>query len=482
MKIYEMTAAQVAAQLHSGKLTVREVLLALAARIEEADAELNCITHMDLQAALAEAERVQAQLDSGVIASPLAGVPVAVKDNICEKGKPATCASKMLQGFVPPYDATVIARVKDAGMIPFCRLNMDEFAMGSTTETSVYGAVKNPHNHARVAGGSSGGAAAAVAAGECLLAIATDTGGSIRQPASFCGVTGLKPTYGAVSRYGLIAFASSLDTVGVIAKDTRDAALLYDIIKGKDPRDATSAASPDLVAEEIYQLRTKGLRIGIMNELITDEVAPAVLAELCNATEIFESCGADVRCFEFPMAQYAVPAYYILSAAEASSNLARYDGIRYGFRYADAATPEELYRRSRTEGFGSEVKKRIMLGNFVLSAGYFDNYYKKALQVKEKICNAFDTVFERFDLILAPVAPETAYPVGADKVKLYQNDKYTALANLAGLPALALPCGKDSDGMPVGLQLIGKPFAEQTLLQAGFAFEKMYGAMKGGAV
>ena len=425
---------------------------------------------------MALAQQVERRIKSGDALSPLAGVPVAVKDNICTKGIRTTAGSDMLKNFVPPYDATVVTRLKAAGMIPLGKTNMDEFAMGATTETSAFGTVKNPHNADCVAGGSSGGAAAAIAANSAVIALGSDTGGSIRQPCSFCGVTGLKPTYGAVSRYGLIAFASSLDVIGTIGKNASDVAAAYNVIRGRDGKDMTTCETADVdISSDL-----KGKKVGIPAEFLEGEISIEVRDCILRAADELRNLGAEVEAFSLPIIKYTVPAYYIIACAEASSNLARYDGVKYGYRTDNAATLDEMYVNSRSEAFGAEVKKRIMLGNFVLSAGYFDDYYKKALQTKQLICNAFDEAFRRYDFLLAPVAPDTAYKIGegADNpLKMYTGDVYTAVANLAGLPALALPCGYSKTNMPIGMQFIGRAFDEQTILSAGIAYQT-----KGGAV
>lgn len=411
--------------------------------------------------ALSEAEGIQKKIDGGELASPLAGVPIAVKDNICTDGIKTTCASKMLSDFVPPYDATVIKKLKNAGLLILGKTNMDEFAMGSTGETSYYGAALNPLDIKRAAGGSSSGSAAAVAGSLAPLALGSDTGGSVRMPASYCGVTGLKPTYGAVSRYGLIAYASSFDTIGTICKNAADTAALYNTISGRDIKDSTSIECKKLM---LNSGRThKGIKIGVM-ENVSDE-----------AVKRFENLGAKVERFSFKLLEYAVPAYYIIACAQASSNLARYDGVRYGYRSEASATIGGLFKNSRTEGFGSEVKKRIMLGNFVLSAGYYDEYYVKALKVKNMINKEFVKLFEKYDYILAPVTDSAAPRLGEslDKpLKMYSSDVYNVLANLTGLPAVTVSAGNDKNGMPVGAQLIGKALSENGLLDIINAIER----------
>lgn len=459
--ITTLTALQLAQKLHSGQIKISEALDAYYAAIEAS--ELNCYTTLCKEHAYARAAEIQARLDAGEVRSPLAGVPFAVKDLISTKGLETTCASKMLQGYVPPYDATVIEKINAADMIVMGKANMDEFAMGSTTETSFYGPTKNPRNPAHVPGGSSGGSAAAVAAGEAPIALGSDTGGSIRQPAAYCGVTGLKPTYGAVSRYGLIAYASSLDQIGPVGRDAADCAALFDIIKGEDPKDSTSCAEARLLRGD-----GKQLRIGLPKEFFGEGVSPEVAQAVLAAKDQLVAQGAVAGECSLPMAEYAVPTYYIIACAEACSNLSRYDGIKYGHSSAEAHNLRDTYILSRSEGFGMEVKKRIMLGNFVLSSGYFDAYYKKALQAKWLIQQSFFKAFEEFDVILGPVAPATAPKLGeslTDPLRMYLSDIYTVMVNLAGLPAISVPCGADSAGLPIGLQLIGRPFDEAALLE-----------------
>ena len=462
MSITELTALELAQKLRGGELKITQILDAYYDRIQRSD--LNCYTSLCREHAYARAAEVQARLDAGGVRSALAGVPIAVKDLICTKGLETTCASKMLRGFVPPYDATVIEMINAADMIILGKTNMDEFAMGSTTETSAYGPTKNPRDPSRVPGGSSGGSAAAVAAGEAPIALGSDTGGSIRQPAAYCGVTGLKPTYGAVSRYGLIAYASSLDQIGPIARDAADCAALFDIIKGRDKKDSTSMELPDKPAKPL-----RGLKIGVPKEFFGEGLSPEVAAAVLTAKDKLVDMGATAGECSLPMAEYAIPTYYIIACAEACSNLSRYDGIKYGHSSEKARNLLETYILSRSEGFGMEVKRRIMLGNFVLSSGYFDAYYKKALQAKRLIQQSFTSAFERYDIILGPVAPTTAPKLGeslSDPLKMYLSDIYTVMVNIAGLPAVSAPCGADGNGLPIGLQLIGRPFEEGTLLGA----------------
>ena len=425
---------------------------------------------------MAEAKAVQARLDRGECTSPLAGVPVSVKDNICTKGMKTTCASRMLADFIPPYHAGAVEKLIDRDMIVSGKLNMDEFAMGSTNETSYFGAVANPWDLSRVPGGSSGGAAAAVAAGSAVCALGSDTGGSIRQPASHCGVTGFKPTYGTVSRYGLIAYASSLEQIGPIARDVADCAALMDIIRGHDGRDSTSVSSSNVPYLNTLDRDVRGLRIGISEECLMGDVSPDVVAHVLEMAKQFDKMGAVVEKCNFPLMKHAVATYYIIATAEAASNLARYDGVKYGYRAEGEMPLSELYTKSRSEGFGSEVKRRILLGNFVLSAGYYDAYYRRALDAKATITAHLQALWRRYDLLLLPTAPTTAPNLGVslgDALGMYSSDRYTVLANLAGLPALTLPCGFGTDGMPIGAQLIGAAHTDARVLSAGYAYQQM---------
>ncbi len=477
MEIYEMTALEVAEKIKNREISCEDAVNSVADSIDKKDATFKCYTHFDRELALENAKNAQKMIDEGEADSCLAGVPVAVKDNICTKGEITSCASKILYNFKPPYDATVVKKLTRAGMIPCGKVNMDEFAMGSTTETSYYGATKNPWNTDRVPGGSSGGAAAAVAADESVIALGSDTGGSIRQPCSFCGVTGLKPTYGAVSRYGLIAYASSLDQIGPIAKNALDTAALFSVICGKDEKDGTSVDPKPFTLDEIKNAADlKGKKVGIPSDYFGEGINEEVAKRVMQAAEVLKSLGAEVEEFSMPIVKYAIPTYYIIACAEACSNLSRFDGIKYGYKSPDAHNLREVYFKSRSEGFGMEVKKRIMLGNFVLSSGYFDAYYNKALKAKGLIVKAFNEAFEKYDFLLGPVAPTTALKIGeglSDPLAMYLGDIYTVMINIAGLPSLALPCGFDSNSMPVGMQLIGRPFEEKTILSAGVAYQKV---------
>lgn len=475
MNIVEMTAVQLSAAIRAGETTAVEAAEAVLAQIEKEDKNYNCYVTVDAEGALVQARTVQEKIESGELTGPLAGVPVAVKDNICTEGLLTTCSSKILHNFVPTYTAEAVKNLQKAGAVILGKTNMDEFAMGSTTETSAYGPTKNPRNTAHVPGGSSGGSAAAVAAGECIYAIGSDTGGSIRQPASYCGVVGMKPTYGTVSRYGLIAYGSSLDQIGPLTKDVTDCAAALTALASHDTKDSTSVSRGDTDFMAALKEDVKGMRIGIpddyLGEGLDDEVRTAVL----QAAEVLESKGAVVERFDLSLVEYAIPAYYTIAAAEASSNLERFDGIKYGYRTGEYAGLHNMYKKSRSEGFGEEVKRRIMLGSFVLSSGYYDAYYLKALKVKALIKRAFDEAFAKYDLILGPVAPTTAPRLGeslADPIQMYLGDIYTIAVNLAGLPGISVPCGQDGKGLPIGLQLIGDCFQEKKLLQAAYTYEQ----------
>lgn len=475
MEIYDMTALELAQKIKNKELSCEDAVNSVAESIEKKDGVYHCYTAFDREAALQKARQAQTLIDSGSAVSPLAGVPVAIKDNICTKGEVTSCASKMLYNFVPPYDATVIKKLGDAGMVVCGKVNMDEFAMGSTTETSFYGATKNPWDIHKVPGGSSGGAAASVAARESIIALGSDTGGSIRQPCSFCGVTGLKPTYGSVSRYGLIAYASSLDQIGPIGKTALDCAAMFSVISGRDEKDATSSDPHPFTLDEIKNTTDlKGKKVGIPSDYFGEGIHDEVARGVMQAAQELRSLGARVEEFAMPIVKYAIPTYYIIACAEACSNLSRFDGIKYGYKSPDADTLRDVYFKSRSEGFGMEVKKRIMLGNFVLSSGYFDAYYNKALKAKGLIVKAFSDAFEKYDFLLGPVAPTTALKIGeglSDPLAMYLGDIYTVMINIAGLPSLALPCGFDKSGMPIGMQLVGRPFDEKTVLAAGNAFQ-----------
>ena len=430
---------------------------------------------VDREGALKRAKEVQAKIDAGELTGPLAGVPVAIKDNMCTKGLLTTCSSKILYNFVPTYTAEAVLNLEKAGAVILGKTNMDEFAMGSTTETSAYGVTKNPWNTGHVPGGSSGGSCAAVAAEECSYALGSDTGGSIRQPSSFCGVTGIKPTYGTVSRYGLIAYGSSLDQIGPIAKDVTDCATILEAIASHDVKDSTSVQREDYDFTTALVDDVRGMKIGIPRDYFGDGLDPGVKAAVLGAAKKLEEKGAIVEEFDLSLVEYAIPAYYVIACAEASSNLARFDGVKYGYRTEQYDGLHNMYKKTRSEGFGAEAKRRIMLGSFVLSSGYYDAYYLKALRTKTLIKQAFDKAFEKYDVILGPAAPTTAPKLGeslSDPLKMYLGDIYTISVNLAGLPGITLPCGTDQNGLPIGLQLIGDCFAEKKIIRAAYTYEQ----------
>jgi len=461
-------------KLRKQELSSQELTLAAFQRISETDDKIHAYITLCRDVALEQAKQADERLKRGGNTPPLLGVPIAVKDNFLTRGMRTTCASNILGNFIPPYDATAIKRIRAAGAVITGKTNLDEFAMGSSTENSTFFPTSNPWDRARVPGGSSGGSAAAVAADQCIAALGTDTGGSIRQPAAFCGVVGLKPTYGRVSRYGIIAFASSMDQVGPLTKDVRDCALMLETIAGHDPADSTSADRPVPLYSEALTGDVKGLRLGVPKEYFITGIAPEVEQAVRDAIRLLEKNGAVVEEISLPHTEYAVAVYYIVATAEASSNLARYDGMRFGHR-AGGKDLLETYMLSREEGFGPEVKRRIMLGTYALSAGYYDAYYLKAQRVRMLIKRDFDAAFQRCDAILTPTAPTTAFKIGekiADPLQMYLSDIYTISVNLAGLPALSLPCGFDGDGMPIGLQIIGKHFDEATVLRLAHAYEQ----------
>lgn len=473
MDLYKSTAHELHDKLVNKEISSVELTNALYERIDAVEDQVKAYVTLDKENALAQAAKVDAMIAAGEKIAPLAGIPGAIKDNICTKGLLTTCSSKMLSNVVPIYDAHVITKLRAEDTIFLGKTNMDEFAMGSTTESSYFQVTRNPWNLERVPGGSSGGSAAAIAAGEAIWTLGSDTGGSIRQPASFNGCVGIKPTYGRVSRYGCVAFASSLDQIGPITRDVTDAATVLNTICGKDEHDSTSL--PVDVPDFTKALRAdvKGLRIGLPKEYYGEGLDPKVHAELKKAIAQYEAMGAEIVEISLPHTEYAVITYYIIAPAEASANLARYDGVRYGFRAANATSAPEMTTLSRTEGFGDEVKRRIMLGTYVLSSGYYDAYYKKAMQVRTLIRRDFDAAFEQCDVILAPTSPVVAYPVDGkmDPLSIYLLDVYTIPVNMAGLPGISVPAGF-ADGMPVGMQLIGKPLDEETVLRAAYTFEQ----------
>ncbi len=478
MRMEEWTALELGRKIKAREISVREAAQAGLDRIAALDGEYNSFVTVDAERALARADEVQQAIDAGTLTGPLVGVPAAVKDNICTQGLKTTCSSRILYNFVPTYSAEAVLNMEKAGAVVLGKTNMDEFAMGSTTETSAFGPTKNPWNTEHVPGGSSGGSCAAVAAREVPYALGSDTGGSIRQPASFCGVTGLKPTYGTVSRYGLIAYGSSLDQIGPIARDVSDCAAILEMIASHDRKDSTSIAREDYDFTSALTDDVRGLRVGIpsdyLGEGLDDEVRQAVLG----AADVLRQKGAEVEEFDLSLVEYAIPAYYVIASAEASSNLARFDGIKYGYRAQDYDGLHNMYKKSRSEGFGEEVKRRIMLGSFVLSSGYYDAYYLKALRTKALIKQSFDRAFAKYDVILAPASPDTAPRLGeslGDPLKMYLGDIYTISVNLAGLPGISVPCCTDASGLPIGVQMIGDCFQEKKILRAAYAYEQARG-------
>ncbi|SCW58697.1 aspartyl/glutamyl-tRNA(Asn/Gln) amidotransferase subunit A [Ruminococcaceae bacterium YRB3002] len=475
-EILRTGALELGRLIKEGKVTSEEATTAYIEAIKAEDTKFNSyITICD--DAVDKAREADKKIVSGELTGPLAGVPVAVKDNICTKDLLTSCGSKMLSNFIPPYDATVVRKIREEGMVIIGKTNMDEFAMGSTTETSYYGPTVNPHGTGRVPGGSSGGSAACVAAGLAPFSLGSDTGGSIRQPASFCGVTGLKPTYGTVSRYGLVAFASSLDQIGPIGRSALDCAALFNVISGVDEHDQSSTVSDKVDMDKIASFDVKGKKIGIPAEYMGEGIDEDVRNRVMEAVRFYEEQGASVETFEMPIIEYAIPTYYIIACAEACSNLSRYDGVKYGYRPEGVDNLIDLYIKSRSEGFGMEVKRRIMLGNFVLSSGYYDAYYNKALQAKALIKKAFDEAFEKYDVVIGPVAPTTALKAGeslSDPLKMYLGDICTVLINIVGLPAISVPCGSDKEGMPVGMQIIGKHYDEETILGFAASYQKAH--------
>ena len=475
MEIQKLTAVSLGKKIKEKEISVREALDAVFAQIDQTEDRYHAYVTLDKEGAYKQADAVQEKIDKGELTGALAGVPVAIKDNMCTKGLLTTCSSKILENYVPTYTASAVQNLTDAGCVIIGKTNMDEFAMGSTTETSYYGVTRNPHNPDHVPGGSSGGSAAAVALNECFFALGSDTGGSIRQPSAFCGITGMKPTYGTVSRYGLIAYGSSLDQIGPMTKNVTDCAAVLETIASYDKKDSTSMKREEYDFTSAPVRDVKGLRIGLPKDYFGDGLDSEVKAAIFKAAETFKRMGAIVEEFDLGLVQYAIPAYYIIASAEASSNLERFDGVKYGYRTKEYGDLHSMYKKTRSEGFGSEVKRRIMLGSFVLSSGYYDAYYLKALKTKALIKQEFDKAFEKYDIILAPAAPTTAPLLGSslqDPIKMYLSDIYTISANLAGIPGLSIPCGKDNKGLPIGMQLLGGCFQEKTLLRAGFAYEK----------
>jgi aspartyl-tRNA(Asn)/glutamyl-tRNA(Gln) amidotransferase subunit A len=469
---------ELSGKIKQGDIKVEDAVEAVFARIDETESTLHCYVTLEKEKALERARLVQTQIDAGELTGPLAGVPFAIKDNLCTAGTRTTCSSRILENFVPTFSAEAVRQLEQAGAVVLGKTNMDEFAMGSTTETSYFGVTKNPHNTAHVPGGSSGGSAAAVAAGECFAALGSDTGGSIRQPASYCGVVGMKPTYGTVSRYGLVAYGSSLDQIGPLTRDVRDCAAILETIAVHDAKDSTSMKREDTDFTSALVENVEGMRIGIPRDYFGEGLDPEVRDAVLAAAKVLEEKGAILEEFDLSLVEYAIPTYYTIAAAEASSNLERFDGIKYGYRVPGVEDLHPMYKKTRSEGFGPEVKRRIMLGSFVLSSGYYDAYYLKALRVKALIKKAFDEAFAKYDMILGPVAPTTAPELGkslADPIKMYLGDIYTISVNLAGLPGISIPCGTDSKGLPIGLQLIGDCYQEKKLIQAAYTYEQSRG-------
>lgn len=475
MNITDLTVHELQEKLKNKELTITEITQAYVDRINEKEKDVEAFVTTLTDEALAQAKDVQAKVESGEIKGELAGIPIGIKDNLCTKGIRTTCSSRMLENFIAPYNATIVEKVNNENMINLGKLNMDEFAMGSSTETSYFKKTKNPWNLNKVPGGSSGGSAAAVAANLVPWALGSDTGGSIRQPASLCGIVGLKPTYGLVSRYGLVAFASSLDQIGPMTKDVKDAALLLNVISGHDEKDTTSAEIEKKDYTKCLKNDVKGLKIGVPKEYFGEGINPEVKAKVEEAIEKYKELGAEIEEFSLDIADYSLATYYIIAPAEASSNLGRFDGIRYGYRTPNYTNLKELFKNSRSEGFGSEVKRRIILGTYVLSSGYYDAYYKKAQQVRTLVKQEFKKAFEKYDVILTPTSPIVAFDIGtksSNPMEMYLSDICTVPVNIAGVPAISIPCGVDSNNMPIGMQLIGNYFDEETILNAAYTYEQ----------
>ncbi len=475
MDITNLTVHELKEKLDKKETTISEINKAYVERIKEKEPEVNAFVTVLAENALKKAQEVEKKVNNGEIKTPLAGIPIGIKDNICTKGVKTTCSSKMLENFTSPYDATVMKKINSENLITLGKLNMDEFAMGASTEYSAFKKTYNPWDLNKVPGGSSGGSAAAVAAGLVPWALGSDTGGSVRQPASFCGVVGLKPTYGLISRYGLVAFASSLDQIGPITKDVKDSAMLLNIIAGHDEKDTTSLNIEKKDYTKALKNDVKGLRIGIPKEYFGEGINKEVKEALEKAIEEYKAMGAIVEKCSIPIAEYALATYYIIACAEASSNLGRFDGIRYGYRTLNFKNLRDIFINSRTEGFGKEVKRRIILGTYVLSSGYYDAYYKKAQQVRTLVKKEFDKAFEKYDILITPTAPTVAFDIGKrsnNPLEMYLADICTVSINIAGLPGISIPCGVDSEGMPIGMQIVGKHFAEETILNAAYTYEQ----------
>ncbi len=473
--ILTMTALELGRKISAGEMTSVEATTEYLQSIKDSDDKYNCYVTVDEEGAMQAAKEADDGIRAGRLKSPLAGVPVAIKDNMCTENLLTTCSSRILYNFVPTYESTAVGKLRESGAVILGKTNMDEFAMGSTTETSYFGPTRNPANPEHVPGGSSGGSAAAVAAGECGYALGSDTGGSIRQPASYCGVVGLKPTYGTVSRYGLIAYGSSLDQIGPLTRDVSDAAAVLTAIAGHDSKDSTSIDRDGQDFSACLKKDVKDIKVGIPRDYFGDGLDDEVAASVKAAADVLKDAGAQVEEFDLSLVNYAIPAYYTIAAAEASSNLERFDGIKYGYRTEEYAGLHNMYKKSRSEGFGAEVKRRIMLGSFVLSSGYYDAYYLKALKVKALIKKAFDEAFSKYDIILGPVAPTTAPRLGeslSDPIQMYLGDIYTISVNLAGLPGISVPCGSSRAGLPIGVQLLADCFCEDKLLRTAYTYEQ----------
>ena len=475
MEIIDLTVHELQEKLKNKEITVEEITKAYVDRIKEKEGDVQAFVNILTDEALEQSKAIQKDIEAGKITGDFAGIPIGIKDNMCTKGVKTTCSSKMLENFVAPYDATVVEKLNSEHLIDLGKLNMDEFAMGASTEYSAFKKTRNPWNLNTVPGGSSGGSAAAVAAGMVPWALGSDTGGSIRQPAAFCGVVGLKPTYGLVSRYGLVAFASSLDQIGPITKDVRDSAMLLNLIAGHDEKDTTSENVPKKDYTKALKNDVKGLKIGIPKQYYGEGINSEVKEKLEEAIETYKKLGATVEEFSLDIADYALATYYIIACAEASSNLGRFDGIRYGYRTTNYTNLKDIYRNSRSEGFGPEVKRRIILGTYVLSSGYYDAYYKKAQQVRTLVKKEFDEAFKKYDVLLTPTSPTVAFEIGtksSNPLEMYLADICTVPVNIAGLPGISVPCGVDSNGMPIGMQLIGNRFEEEKILNAAYTFEQ----------
>ena len=469
MELYELTVHELVDKLKKNEITSEDIVKSYSKRIAEKEKDVQAFVTVTTDTAMEKSKNTDREK------SKLAGIPIGIKDNLCTKGVKTTCSSKMLENFIAPYNATVVEKLENEGIISLGKLNMDEFAMGASTEYSAFKATKNPWDLQTVPGGSSGGSAAAVASNMVPWALGSDTGGSIRQPSAFCGVVGLKPTYGLVSRYGLVAFASSLDQIGPIAKDVEDCAILLNVIAGYDEKDSTSVNMPKKDYTNSLVKNVKGLKIGVPKEFLGEGINEEVKKSIENAIEEYKKLGAEVEECSLDIANQALATYYIIACAEASSNLGRFDGIRYGYRTKNFETLKDIYKNSRSEGFGAEVKRRIILGTYVLSSGYYDAYYKKAQKLRTIIKQEFETLFKKYDVLITPTSPTVAYKIGTksnNPLEMYLADLCTVSVNIAGLPGISIPCGVDSLGMPIGLQLIGKPFAEETLIQAAYTYEQ----------